>query len=193
MKKVSLSGSLRGNVGKRDAKGLRYEGKVPCVLYGGAEQVHFHVDQASFKPILFTPETYLIMIEIDGKTYKAILKDVQYHPVGDHVLHADFFEVKDDKPVVVALPVKVKGTSPGVIRGGKLKIKLTRLNVKALLAHMPEFIELNISKLNVGHTIKVKDVKIANVTMLDNQNAVIVEVKAARGIVLTDDEESAEA
>ncbi|KAF0132023.1 MAG: large subunit ribosomal protein L25 [Bacteroidetes bacterium] len=188
MKTVSLSGSPRENVGKKDAKTLRYAGKVPCVLYGGAEQVHFQMNQVDFKVILFTPETFLIEIKIGSKTYKTLLKDVQYHPVGDHVLHADFYEVKDDKPVVVSLPVKLKGTSPGVIRGGKMKLKMTRLNVKGLIANMPEFIEISIAKLNVNQSIKVKNLEFEKLNILNNSNSVVVEVTAARGIVLTDEE-----
>ena len=191
MKTVSLSGSLRENVGKKDAKTLRYAGKVPCVLYGGKEQVHFQMDQTNFKTILFTPETFIIDIKVGKKTYKALLKDVQYHPVGDHVLHADFFEVNPENPVVVSLPVKVKGTSPGVIRGGKLKVKLTRISVEGLISNMPDFIEINISKLNVGQNIKIKNLQFDNLTFLGNSNAVVVEVMAARGIVLADEEEEA--
>lgn len=191
MKSVSLSGSLRENVGKKDAKSLRNAGRVPCVLYGGEQQIQFHADAAGFKPILFTPETYVINIVIGDKTYKSVLKDVQYHPVGDHVLHADFYEIIEDRPVVVSLPVKVKGTSPGVIRGGKLKVKLPRLSVKGLVGFVPEFIEINISKLNVGQTIKVKDISIANLSILDDANAVVAEVKTARGVVIAAEETEA--
>ena len=194
MKTVSLSGSLRGNVGKKDAKSLRYEGKVPCVIYGGNEQIHFSAEQSAFKPILFTPETYVIEINVDGKVYKTILKDVQYHPVGDHVLHADFYEVKEKRPVIVNIPIKLKGTAPGVIRGGKLKAKLTHLKVKGLLANLPEFIEINVSKLNIGQSIKVKDIKVPELILLNDTNSVVVSVKTARGIVVAeeDEEESAE-
>lgn len=193
MKTVSLSGSLRGNVGKKDAKSLRYEGKVPCVIYGGAEQIHFAADQSAFKPILFTPETFVIEINVDGKVYKTILKDVQYHPVGDHVLHADFYEVKADRPVVVSIPVKLKGTAPGIIRGGKLKLKLTHLMVKGLLANIPEYIEISVAKLNIGQSIKVKAVKVNELSMLNDPNAVVVSVKTARGVVVAaEDEEETE-
>lgn len=193
MKTVSLSGSLRENVGKRDAKMHRYAGKVPCVLYGGKEQVHFATDAVNFKPILFTPETFLLKIDIDGKIYTAILKDVQYHPVEDNVLHADFLEVEAGKPVVVSLPVKTIGTSPGVIRGGKLKIKLARLKVKGLVEFIPEYVEINISKMNVGQSVKIKELKFENISFLDLPNNVVLDVKAARGIVLADEEPEAEA
>ncbi|HMM11479.1 MAG TPA: 50S ribosomal protein L25 [Bacteroidales bacterium] len=193
MKTVSLSGVPRVHVGKKDAKGLRNEGRVPCVLYGNnTEQVMFHIDAKAFKPVIHTPETFLIEITVGDKTYKAVLKEVQYHPVSDNVLHVDFYEVRSDKPVHVSLPVKVKGTSPGVIRGGKLKLKLKRLNVKGLIDHMPENITIDISKLNVGQTIKVKDLKLDNIAVTDNGNSVIVEVKTARGVVIAAEEESAE-
>ncbi|NOU48583.1 MAG: 50S ribosomal protein L25/general stress protein Ctc [Bacteroidales bacterium] len=192
MKTVSLSGSLRENVGKKDAKMQRYAAKVPCVLYGGKEQVHFSTDAVNFKAILFTPETFLIKITIGDKSYDAILKDVQYHPVEDNVLHADFYQVEADKPVVVSLPVKVAGTSPGVIRGGKLKVKLSRLKVKGLIAKIPEFIEINISKLNVGQGVKVKDLSFENLTILELPNNVVLDVKVARGITLADEEPAEE-
>lgn len=192
MKTVSLSGSLRENVGKRDAKSQRYAGKVPCVLYGGKEQVHFSTDVVNFKAILFTPETFLINIVIGDKSYEAILKDVQYHPVEDNVLHADFLLVDQAKPVVVSLPVKVVGTSPGVIRGGKLKIKLARLKVKGLVSYLPEFIEINVSALNVGQGVKVKELSFANLTFLEPGNNVVVDVKVARGVTLADEEPAAE-
>lgn len=193
MKTVSLSGVPRAHVGKKDAKSLRNEGRVPCVLYGhDTEQVLFHIDAKAFKPVIHTPETYLIEITIGDKTHKAVLKEVQYHPVSDNVLHVDFYEVSNDKPVQVSLPVVLKGTAPGVIRGGKLKLKLKRLNVKGLIANMPENITIDISKLNVGQAIKVKDLKFDNITITDNVNSVVVEVKTARGVVIAAEEESAE-
>ncbi len=193
MKTVSLSGSLRENVGKKDAKMHRYAGKVPCVLYGGKEQIHFATDAVNFKPILFTPETFLLHLNIDGREFDAILKDVQYHPVEDNVLHADFLQIEAGKPVTVSLPVKTLGTSPGVMRGGKLKIKLSRLKVKGLVEAIPEFIEINIAKVNVGQSVKVKDLSIENISFLDLPNNVVLDVKAARGIVLADEEPAAEA
>lgn len=193
MKTVSLSGVPRAHVGKKDAKGLRNEGRVPCVLYGNdTEQVLFHIDAKAFKPVINTPETYLIEITVGDKVHKAVLKEVQYHPVSDNVLHVDFYEVRSDRPVLVSLPVVLKGTAPGVIRGGKLKLKMKRLNVKGLIGHMPENITVDISKLNVGQTIKVKDLKLENIDITDNANSVIVEVKTARGVVIAAEDESAE-
>lgn len=183
MKTVSLSGALRAHVGKKDAKTQRYEGKVPCVIYGGKDQVHFSTDATSFKPILFTPETFIIDINIEGKNYLTILKDIQYHPVSDEVLHADFYEVSAEKPIVVFIPVKLTGTSPGVIRGGKLTQKFNKLKVKGLIKDLPDFLEISISKLDVGQTIKVKDLAFDNIRFLDISSTVIAEVKTARGVV----------
>ncbi|MDA3941927.1 MAG: 50S ribosomal protein L25/general stress protein Ctc [Bacteroidetes bacterium] len=193
MKTVSMSGSLRENVGKKDAKALRNAGKVPCVLYGGKEQIHFTTEIANFKPILFTPNTYLIKIKIQGTVYQTILQDVQYHPVSDNLLHADFLLIQDDKPVTVALPVVLKGAAPGVLRGGRLKIKLAKLKLKGLLKDIPEFIEINVSKLEIGQSVKVRDLNIKNITMLSPASAVIADVKTARGAALGEDgEEEAE-
>jgi large subunit ribosomal protein L25 len=189
MKTVSLSGSLRENVGKKDAKALRNEGKVPCVLYGGKDQIHFTADAASFKPIIFTPETFLIEIDVDGKKYNTILQDVQYHPLSDKLLHADFLLAPADKPITVYLPVKHKGTSPGVIRGGKLKLKLNKVRVKGLINDLPEYIMVDISKLQIGQSIKVRDLKLENVSFLSPASAVIIDVKMSRGAASEDEEE----
>ncbi len=189
MKKVSLSGSLRENVGKKDAKAARYQGKVPCVIYGGKEQVHISLDEADFKPILFTPESFLIEITVDGKTYKTILKDVQYHPVGDQVLHADFYEVTHGRPVVVSLPVKLTGVSPGVLAGGKLRLKLRKVTVKALIDAIPEEIVISINKLKIGNSVKVRDLQIEGLEFVSPAGAVIVDVKTARGAGALEEEE----
>jgi large subunit ribosomal protein L25 len=195
MKKVSLSGSLRGNVGKKDAKALRNQGLVPCVIYGGKEQVHFNLSEADFRTILFTPETFLIEITIDGKVFNTILKDVQYHPVGDQVIHADFYEIRPNKPVTVALPVKLTGTSPGVIQGGRLKLKIRKLKLKAMLEDIPEEIVVSIAKLKIGQSVKVKEIILPKVTMLDPAGSVVVDVKTARGLTAAEleEEEAAEA
>ena len=138
MKTVSLSGSLRENVGKKDAKALRKSELVPCVLYGGDEQIHFATEAKNFKKILFTPETFIINITIGDKSYDAILQDVQYHPVTDNVLHADFLLVKEDKPITVVLPLAIEGSAPGVLRGGKLKQAIRKIKVCGLAKDLPE-------------------------------------------------------
>lgn len=191
MKIVKLSGSPRENVGKKDAKKQRKDGRVPCVLYGGKEQVHFSADEKHFLPIVFTPEVMYVEIELGSQSYKAILQDIQYHPVSDKIIHADFLELHDEKPITLSVPVLTTGVSKGVLRGGKLVQGLRRLPVKALPEFMPENITLDVTKLNIGQAIKVKDLKIANVTVLTSPFNTIVTVKTARGVeaAADDDEE----
>jgi large subunit ribosomal protein L25 len=182
MKTVSLSGSLRANVGKKDAKKLRKEGKVPCVIYGGKEQKHFYLDQKDFKKIIFTPEVFIIKIDLEGTVYETILQDIQYHPVSDFVLHADFLELTPGRAVTLAIPVQLEGTAPGVVKGGKLQLKLRKLRLKGQVENMPEHVVLDISKLDIGKSIKIKDIQMEKVQFLDPANAVVVSVKAARGV-----------
>ncbi len=182
MKTVSLSGTPRAYVGKKDAKSLRRQGKVPCVIYGGKEQKHFFLDQKDFKKIIFTPEVFIVKIDLDGTTYETILQDIQYHPVSDLVLHADFLELTPGRAVTLAIPVQLEGTAPGVVKGGKLHLKLRKLRLKGLVENMPEHVVLDISGLDIGKSIKVKDISIDNIQFLDPVSAVVVSVKAARGI-----------
>jgi len=194
MKTVSLSGSLRESVGKKDAKKHRKEGKVPCVIYGGTEQIHFFTDETNFKGIIFTPHVYIVEITIGDKNYTAVLQDIQYHPVHDNILHADFLEIKPGKQVTIAVPVALEGTAPGVITGGKLIKKIRKIKIKALLEDLPDQLVVNISKLKIGDSILVSDVKNDKITFLDNPNAIIVGVFAARAAAGAEgaEEESAE-
>jgi len=189
MKKVSLSGSLRENVGKKDAKRVRREGKIPCVIYGGEKQIHFAVEDLAFDSLIFTPDVYEINLDIDGKKFTAILQDVQYHPVTDKVLHADFLEVLDGKPVIVGVPVHLIGDSVGVIRGGKLIQKMHKLRVKGLINKIPEFIDIDISNVNIGGSVKIREIELEDLTLLDPLNSVIVRVKAARAVEAVDEDE----
>ena len=189
MNSVSLSGSLRENVGKKDAKKLRAQGLVPCVIYGNGREVRFYTEAKSFKTILFTPETYIIDFTIDGQVYRTILQDIQYHPISDEVLHADFLEVTEEKPITVTLPVRTEGTSPGVMRGGKLKVRIPRLKVKGLIKDLPAFVMVNISELNVNQAIRVKDLSIENVTPLVAANNIVCDVKAKKSAVTEEETE----
>lgn len=189
MKKVSLSGSLRENVGKKDAKRVRREGKIPCVIYGGEKQIHFAVEDLAFDSLIFTPDVYEINLDIDGKKFTAILQEVQYHPVTDKVLHADFLEVLDGKPVIVGIPVHLVGDSIGVIRGGKLIQKMHKLRVKGLINKIPEFVDIDISKVNIGGSVKIREIEMEDLSLLDPLNSVIVRVKAARTVEALDEDE----
>lgn len=193
MKTVSLSGSLRGNVGKKDAKKARKDGMVPCVLYGGKEQIHFTMEERDFKPIIFTPDAYLVKLEIEGKVHDVILQDVQYHPVTDSLLHADFLEVTPGKPIKISVPISITGTSKGVLRGGKLVKKFHKFLVKGLVEHIPEKIEVDITKLDIGGIIKISDLKVENIEFLDPKSAMVVTVRTARAVAAAADEAEEEA
>ena len=194
MKTVSMSGSLRENVGKKDTKALRKAEMVPCVMYGsGEEQVHFATEAKNFKKLLFTPETFVIDFTVGGKTYKTILQDVQYHPVTDEVLHADFLIVKENKPVTVSLPIALEGSAAGVMRGGKPKKGIRKVKVCGLIKDLPDYVVVNISGVNINEAIKVKDLSIENVTPVTPGYTVIYAVNMARGAsVSTEEEEAAE-
>ncbi|MCX6245958.1 MAG: 50S ribosomal protein L25/general stress protein Ctc [Bacteroidetes bacterium] len=183
MKTVSLSGSLRENVGKKDAKKHRKEGNIPCVMYGGKEQVHFVASDKAFRKLIFTPEVYIFNLDIAGKTYNTVIQDVQYHPVTDNILHIDFLEVHPEKPVHISVPVKLTGTAPGVLKGGKLILKTRKLKIAALLQHLPDDITVSIDPLDIGDSVKVKDLTIENITLMDSPNTVIVGVRTARVLV----------
>ena len=189
MKTVSLSGSSRENVGKKDAKALRNEDKVPCVVYGVSGQTHFSVKHNDMKKLVYTPDVYLIDVEVNGATTKSILQEVQQHPVTDKILHADFLEVTDDRPVKIKLPVIISGSSPGVMAGGKMQQVFRRLSVMGLAKHMPESIEVNIDSLNIGDAVRVNSLDYEGLTFLDPANAVVVSVKMARGAKKAEDEE----
>ena len=192
MKTVSLSGSLRENVGKKDTKALRKAEMVPCVMYGvGKEQVHFATLEKNFKKILFTPETFIINFEVNGKNYKTILQDVQYHPVTDKVLHADFLIVKEDKPITVTLPITLEGSAAGVMRGGKPKLGIRKVKVCGLIKDLPDYVVVNISNVNINEAIKVKDLNIENVTPITPDYTVIFAVNMARGASVSAEEETA--
>lgn len=183
MKTVTLSGSLRANVGKVDAAALRAKGHVPCVIYGAGEQVHFSADVRGFKNIIFTPDTNLVEIDIEGKKYTTVLQEAQYHKINDNLIHADFLMVTADKPVTVKLPVKATGQSEGVKAGGKLNVKMRKLKVRGLIAHLPESIDLSIDKLGIGKSISVGDINIDGITILHPKNISVISVDTTRNVV----------
>ncbi len=180
MKTVSMSGSPRENVGKKDAKALRRKGLVPCVMYGGDKQVSFSVAETEFKPLLFTPDTHYVELNIDGEKTKVILQEIQYHPVSDAVIHADFLRLFDDKPITISVPIKAVGVAPGVLQGGKLETKIRKMKLKGLPNDMPQYVEVDISNLNIAQSIKVEDIKIPNIEKLDVKSSIVLWVKSTR-------------
>jgi large subunit ribosomal protein L25 len=137
MKTIEIKGSLRTELGKKGSRDIRKSGGVPCVIYGQGQNVHFHAPELAFKNLIYTHEAHLVDLNIDNEIHKVVLKDIQYHPVSDKILHADFMEVADDKPVTINIPIKVSGVSVGVIAGGKLTIKKRSLKVKGLPKDLP--------------------------------------------------------
>ncbi len=195
MKSVSISGSLRENVGKKDAKAQRGQGMIPCVIYGGKEQKLFVVEEKQFQKLLYTPEVQYVELSLDGKVMTAIVQATQFHPITDNLLHVDFLEVVDGKPITIDIPFKVAGTAPGVLKGGFMKKRVRKLKVRGLLQHIPECITADISGMDLNDVIKVSDIQVENIQVVDNPNKVIVTVLPTRNVVAdtAEGEEEAEA
>jgi large subunit ribosomal protein L25 len=192
MQSITIKGSQRESVGKVATKALRNAGKVPCVLYGGDKPLHFSADEVSFKPLVYTANVYTATIELEGKTYNAILQDIQFHPVSDKILHVDFYQLFDDKLVTMSIPVKLVGVSPGVLNGGSLRFAMRKLNVRALPADLPDFINADISKLRIGHKLYVTALKNEKFSILHPDNTVVVQVRTSRNVSAAEEEEEGE-
>ena len=190
MKSITITGSKRESVGKVATKALRNAGKVPCVLYGGDKALHFSADETAFKNLVYTPNVYTAKIEFEGNKYNAILQDIQFHPVSDKILHIDFYQLFDDKLVTLAIPVQLVGTAPGIIRGGSLRFAQRKLNVRALPADLPDFIDANISKLDIGDKLYVTEVSSKKYTILHPENTVIAQVRTSRNVAKAATEEA---
>ncbi|WP_161888845.1 50S ribosomal protein L25/general stress protein Ctc [Pontibacter russatus] len=190
MKTLEIIGFKRANLGKQQSKELRNESYVPGVLYGNGEQVHFYAPVILFRDLIYSPEVYEVDLNIEGAHYRAILQDAQFHPVNEMLLHVDFLQLQDDKPVKLDIPVKFVGTSPGVIAGGKLSVKLRALKVKALPANLPDYVEVDISDLELGKSIKVAKVKAENYEVLTNPSAPIATVTIPRALKSAQTEEA---
>lgn len=181
MKVAQLSGSPRANVGKKDAKALRDAGQIPCVLYGQGTQTHFSVKDLAIEKLVFNPDVFKIELDIDGKKSEAIIQELQQDPITDRVMHVDFLELNAKKAVKVALPVRLTGSSRGVMAGGKLMQVFRRLKVVGLPGDLPEAITIDISKLRIGQSVRVGDLETEGLKFVDAKNAVVVAVKMARG------------
>lgn len=183
MKTVSISGSPRASVGKKDAKALRANGNVICTLYGGTEQVNFFAPYNDFRHVVYTPDVNKVMVKVDGKEYETLIQEIQFHPVSDKILHIDFLQLFPDKPVIIDIPVVITGSSAGVKAGGKMAVITRKLKIKALPAHLPDVISVDISGLEIGQSSRVGDLSIPNVQFLDTPNRVIVAIQMTRAVV----------
>jgi large subunit ribosomal protein L25 len=180
MKVIALKGDVRDGLGKSATKKVRKEGKVPCVIYGKNENLNFSVYQADFKHLVYTPNTFLVQVSVGGNVKLAKVQELQFHPVSEDIIHADFYEVDDKSPLSISVPVKIVGNSPGVIAGGKLQLKIKKLSVSGLIADLPEFIEVNIDELEIGKSVKVKDIQVNKLQLLDSENNSIVSCVVTR-------------
>jgi large subunit ribosomal protein L25 len=183
MKSFELTVTKRTSLTKQDTKKLRNSGMVPCVMYGGAENVHFYAPILDFRGLVYTPEVFTVNIHIDGKTHQAVMQEIQFHPVSDALMHIDFMELNEGKPVVMNIPVKIIGTSEGQRQGGKLITKVRKLKVRALANHLPDAVDVDINSLQIGQSVRVGDLKIEGVEFLDSPNNILVGVRTTRNVV----------
>ena len=188
MKTLAISVKERQNVGKTSTRALRNQGNVPCVLYGGEKQVTFYAHENDFRKLVYTPNTFVVELNINGSKTKAIMQDIQFHPVTDKILHIDFLEVFDGKPITVSLPVDLDGVAIGVKNGGNLMFRIPKIVSKGLVANLPEAITINIDHLSIGMFISIKDIVVKGVEFLAPPNSVVVAVKTARAAILEEEE-----
>ena len=177
-------------MGKKSSKALRNAGMVPCVVYGGDEPLHFSAEELSFKDLVYTPNAHTVVIELEnGNKVKAVMQDIQFHPVTDRILHVDFYQLFDDKPVTMKIPVRLLGNSPGVRNGGRLLFRKRKLVIRALPDNLPDFFNVDISKLKIGDLISVEGLKSDDFTILHPDSTVVVQVKTARTAITVEEED----
>ena len=181
MKSITIKGSERESVGKVATKALRNAGLVPCVIYGGNQTVHFSAEEIAFKNLVYTPNAHTVVIELEsGKSFNAILQDIQVHPVSERILHIDFFQLSDDKEIMMEIPVKIVGTSKGVLAGGVLRLNTRRVKVKALPKHLPDFVEADITGLEMGNKLYITKLAVDNIKLMHPDNTVVAQVRISR-------------
>ncbi len=182
MKTLEIIGYKRANLGKSESKQLRASGNVPCVLYGGDSQVHFYSPMILFRELVYTGEAHFVNLNIEGDEYRAILQDIQFHPVSETIMHADFLQLFDGKPVEMDVPVHTTGRAPGVDKGGTFILKRRYLRIKSLPKNMPEHITVDISELDFHRALKVSDLTAEDYTILDPKQASICNVEVPRAL-----------
>ncbi|WP_224484020.1 50S ribosomal protein L25/general stress protein Ctc [Robertkochia aurantiaca] len=180
MKSITIEGSKRESVGKAATKALRNAGKVPCVLYGGDKPIHFSADEIAFKDLVYTPNAHTVKISLGGESHDAIMQDIQFHPVSDSILHIDFYQLFEDKEVSIEVPVRKVGNSPGVIAGGVLRMTKRKLKVKAVPSKLPDFIDADVSKLEIGNKLYVTEVGSDDYKIMHPDNTVVCQVRVSR-------------
>jgi large subunit ribosomal protein L25 len=185
MKSIEIAGAKREGLAKKDTKSIRNSERVPCLLYGGSENIHFSVPVLDLRHLVYTPQVYIVKLNIDGTSYEAVMSEIQTHPISDQLLHIDFIQVHADKPITIDIPVSITGASEGVKQGGKLVSKVRKLKVKALASDIPDTISVDVTPLNIGQDIRVGDLNFKGVQFLDSPNNIIVGVRVTRNVVET--------
>ena len=180
MKTIEIKGKLRTETGKKATKKLRKEGMVPCNLYGGAKNINFFAHENEFSKIIYTPDVFEINLDIEGSKTKAIIQEFQFHPVKDNIIHIDFIEVTENKPVKTSIPVKLIGAAQGVLDGGRMVLNLRRLKAKGLISDLPEAFEINVEHLVIGKGIKIGELNFKNIELLDPASSIVCAVKVTR-------------
>ncbi|MBM1105582.1 50S ribosomal protein L25/general stress protein Ctc [Aurantibacter crassamenti] len=189
MKSITIKGSERESVGKKATKALRNAGQVPCVVYGGEKPLHFSADELAFRDLVYTPNAHTVKVDLGEGKLRAIMQDIQFHPVTDKIMHIDFYQLFDDKEVTMNIPVQLEGNSPGVRNGGRLLFRKRKLAIKALPDKLPDFFNVDLSKLKIGDNITVESLLNDDFSILHPDNTVVVQVKTARAAVVIDDED----
>ncbi|MGP1501809.1 50S ribosomal protein L25/general stress protein Ctc [Bergeyella cardium] len=180
MKSITIQGTKRESVGKKSTKALRDAELVPCVVYGGAEPLNFSTEEKSFKNLVYTPDAHTVELVINGEKINAVLQDIQFHPITDRILHADFYQLSADKPVIMEVPVKITGRAKGVVAGGVLRQSFRKLRVKAIPANLPDEIIVDVTPLKIGNKLYIGDIKSEAYTFMHPDNAVVAAVKMSR-------------
>ena len=180
MKSITIKGSERENVGKAATRTLRDAGMVPCVVYGGGQPVHFSAEDKAFSKLVYTPNAHTVVIELGSTKIEAILQDIQFHPLTDKILHIDFYQLSADKEVMMEVPVKIVGNSKGVQAGGVLRLNQRKLKVKAIPANLPDFVEADITNLEMGNKLYVTALKADNFKLMHPDNTVVCQVRISR-------------
>ena len=193
MKSVSLNGIARVKLGKSFSKSMRQNGNVPCVIYGGAQEapVHIGISENELRKIIYTPNVYKINISVEDQSYETIIRDIQFHPVNDNILHVDFLQMQEDKPVTISIPVKLTGNSIGILNGGKLNLVMRQLTVRSLPKDLPDNIEIDITALKIGQSVRIESLDTENIEFLHPNSLVVVSIKTARAAVTEEEEEEA--
>ena len=193
MKSITINGSQRESVGKTSTKALRNAGQVPCVVYGGDKPLHFSAPELAFSKLVYTPDAHTVVITLDnGDSFNAIMQDIQFHPVTDRILHVDFYQIFEDKPITMEIPVQITGTSKGVLNGGVLRRPYRKLRVKGLPSNLPDFIEVDITPLKIGNKLYITELQNDNYSFLHPDNTVVCQVRRSRLSVADDEEDDDE-